>query len=104
MAERIQDKALPTPAAPFPEAPDALHERDGGIWIPLRGEKYEAARHGRSPLSIGQAVAPPGSGCSPALPPEALVAGFVLRQRSRRGPGPGGCRHDAIEVRRDHGS
>ena len=38
MAESVQNKALPAPDTPFPEAPGALHEQDGLLWIPLRGE------------------------------------------------------------------
>ena len=38
MAERVRNKALPAPATPFPEASDALHEQNGRLWIPLRGE------------------------------------------------------------------
>ena len=38
MAESVQNKALPATSTPFPEAPGALHEQDGLLWIPFCGE------------------------------------------------------------------
>ena len=38
MAKSIRQKSLLAPATPYPEAPDALHEQNGRLWLPLRGE------------------------------------------------------------------
>ena len=38
MAKKIRQKAQSGPATPFPEASDALHEKNGRFWLPLRGE------------------------------------------------------------------
>ena len=38
MKKRTGIKPKSTPAATFPEEPDTLHEQNGYLWIPLRGE------------------------------------------------------------------
>ena len=38
MTKSIGKKPQPEPATTFPEASDTLHEQNGRLWIPLRGE------------------------------------------------------------------
>ena len=38
MTKSTGKKRQPAPATTFPEASDTLHEQNGRLWIPLRGE------------------------------------------------------------------